>query len=286
MKIAWWAARARGGDPGRIAPGFLKVFAILVAPIIRLAHRPTITGAEHLRSGGPALIVANHSGGFALSEILSLVTLYLGPLRGLRVAALAHPFAFHLWPLPMIMRALGTVPATYEAAQAALADGASVLVFPGGDYEASRPFWQADVVDFNRRKGFLKIARAAGVPIIPLGVTNSHWSVPTLWRSTFVLPWLFVLPRLFDIKRFPLTLLSVLGAAAILFFVPTRYGWAIAIGLTWLWMSSPFTLFPIVPVTVRFTIGQPIANEVLFANDDLDAAYDHVVGEVQRLVRS
>lgn len=286
MKTAWWAARARGGDPGRIAPALLRAFALLVAPIIRIAHRPTITGVEHLRREGPVLIVANHSGGFALSEILSLVTLYLDDLRGLRIAALGHPFAYHLWPLPMIMRALGTVPATYDAAHAALAEGVSVLIFPGGDWEVSRPLWQAGLVDFHGRKGFLKIARAANVPIVPLGVTNSHWSVPILWRSTWLWPWVLVLPKIFGLKRYPISLLSVLGTALLLVFVPPHLGWPLAMGFAWLWMASPFTLTPIVPVTVRFTVGQPIAPDELFANDDLDAAYDRVEGEVQRLVRS
>lgn len=285
VRVGWWAARARGGTPGRITPGFLRAFELIAAPVVRVAFRPTIEGVERLRRDQPALIVANHSGGFALAEIFSLVTLYLAHLRGVRIAALGHPFAYHLWPMPYIMRALGTVPATYEAARQALEEGASVLVFPGGDYEVSRPFWQADRVDFNGRKGFLKIARTANVPIVPLGIRNSHWSVPILWRSTFVLPWVLVLPKLFGLKRYPLSLLSVVGAIVLLAIIPDAYGWPWAIAATWSWMSCPVTLIPIVPVTVRFFVGREIPVYELSGDEDLDASYRRVVGEIQSLVR-
>lgn len=243
-------------------------------------------GAEHLRSGGPFLLVANHSGGMAMSEILSLVTLYPSELRDVRVAALAHPFAFHLWPMPPLMRALGTVPSSYDAASAALEDGANVLVFPGGDHEAARPFWQAGVVDFNRRKGFLRIAKKANVPIVPMGIAGSHLSVPILWRSDLVLPWLYLVPRLFGLKRYPLSLLGVLGAAAMLWLLPPLLGWPLALAIVWMWCWSPVNLVPVVPTKIRFHVGAPIAPEELFADDDLEAAYDRVEGEVQRLMSS
>ena len=220
----------------------------------------------------------------AISEIFCLILMYLRHLNGLRLAALAHPFAFHLPPMPWIMRALGTVPSTYEAASAALEDGATVLVFPGGDHEATRPFWRADVVDFNRRKGFLKIARDANVPIVPMGIENSHWSVPVLWRSRLVLPYGLVLPWLFGLKRYPLTLLAVLGAAAIVAFGVGPLGWPATLALAWLWLASPYTMTPIVPVSIRFRVGAPIPPEELFASDDLEAAYDRVEGAVQSLV--
>ena len=46
--------------------------------------------------------------------------------------------------------------------------GAAVLVYPGGDWEVHRPTWESGKVDFAGRRGFVRLARDAGVPIVPI----------------------------------------------------------------------------------------------------------------------
>jgi hypothetical protein len=199
---------------------------------------------------------------------------------------MVHPAAFNSWPAGGWMRRLGCIPSTYEAAEAALANGISALVFPGGDHEAGRPIWQANQVQFAGRKGFLKIARKAGVPVVPMGIRGSHFTAPILWRSDRVVPWLLVLPRLTGMKRFPVTLLGVLGAAALLAFGPV-FNWWITGALAWLWLVTPFSRLPWIPWKVRISIGAPVASTDLFdpSDDTLDAAYARVELLVQRIVR-
>ena len=50
----------------------------------------------------------------------------------------------------------------------ALGAGAAVLVFPGGDWEVHRPSWEGNQVDLAGRKGFIKLALNADVPIVPV----------------------------------------------------------------------------------------------------------------------
>lgn len=47
-------------------------------------------------------------------------------------------------------------------------DGAVVLVFPGGDYDAYRPTLSENVIDFGGRTGYVKTAIETGVPIVPV----------------------------------------------------------------------------------------------------------------------
>lgn len=251
-------------------------------------HRPRLTGSDNIPRDRAFLLVANHSGGMAVSEVLSLVLLYERHLKHLPLAPMAHPFSFHLWPLTWGMRWIGAIPSSYDSAKRALAEGCGVLVFPGGDYEVSRPVWQANRVDFNGRRGFLRIAREAGVPIVPMGIQGSHWSAPVLWRSTWLLPRLLVLPRIFGIKRFPLTLLGALGIALVLLLAPAHLGWPLSLGLAWLWMVSLLPFAPWVPVSITMKVGPAIEPEQLFdgAPEELDRAYDTVVGTVQALVRA
>ncbi len=284
FEAAWWAERARFKNPGRINPKLASMFTRWVGPWIRLAHRPTIEGIENLPSEGPFLLVCNHSGGAAISELLCLALLSLERFPQVPIAAMAHPLSFHLWPLKPLMAALGAIPSSYEAGHSALLSGVGVLVFPGGDYEATRPLWQADRVDFNNRKGFLKVAQRANCPIIPMGIQGSHASVPILWRSNFVLPWLLILPKLFGLKRYPLTLLGLLGVVLVLIAAPGWLGWAPALITAWLWLASPGPLIPIIPTSIRIRIGGPLSPEELFESQDLVGAYEQVVSRVQALV--
>jgi 1-acyl-sn-glycerol-3-phosphate acyltransferase len=78
-----------------------------------------------------------------------------------------------------------------------------------------RPLWQYDRVDFGGRVGFLRIAREAGVPVVPLGIRGGHLTAPILFRSR-ALATLLVAPRLIGQKRRGVSLLGLLVAVAIM----------------------------------------------------------------------
>src|SRR5204863_2173140 len=55
--------------------------------------------------------------------------------------------------------------------------GEHLVLAPGGTREALRPFWKRQHVDFGRRRGYLRLARAHDMPIIPVvasGVDRSE----------------------------------------------------------------------------------------------------------------
>jgi hypothetical protein len=256
-----------------------------------VAFRPRVDGLENLPKSGPFLLVANHSG-LGLAEIACLVVMYASGAfgAGRRFAGMVHPISLRSWPAGSWMRSLGMIPSTYEAAKAALANGISVVVFPGGDHEAARPLWQANQVQFAGRKGFLKIARAMGVPIVPMGIRGSHYTAPTLYRSGSLLPRILVLPRLAGVKkRFPVTLLGVVGAMLLLGLGPTIHWWVAAL-LAWLWLALPLNQLPWIPASIGMRVGSPLAPSELFDNESthpdacLDPAYERVQAVVQELV--
>jgi 1-acyl-sn-glycerol-3-phosphate acyltransferase len=79
---------------------------------------------------------------------------------------------------------LGVIHATRDNAAKALRSGAVVLVFPGGDYDAYRPTRSANAVDFNKRKGYVRTALAAGVPIVPMVSIGGQETQLFLTRGT------------------------------------------------------------------------------------------------------
>ncbi len=287
--LRWFARRARTGQVGQLAPYVVRAYRGWAGAMIRFLFRPTIRGLESLPADRPYLLVSNHSGGGGV-EVLALMMHWAEAHGGeRRIAGMAHPVAFSTQGVGRLLRDAGAIPSTYEAATDALAQGIPVLVFPGGDFDAFRPIWQARRVDFNRRMGFLRIARRAWVPLVPMGIRGSHYTQPILWRSRMVLPWFLLLPVLAGLKRFPLTLSGALGAILLLALLGPTHGYVLAGLIAWVWLASPFALFlPILPWTIRTEVGAPIEPEELFGTRDedapLDEAYQRVVGEIARLV--
>ncbi len=239
-----------------------------------LLFRARLEGLEHLPEG-PFLLVSNHNAGMGLAEIGCFAARFLEQGEGRAIAGFAHPVGFRVWPLSVLMPALGCVPSTYEAAEVCLAQGVPILVFPGGDHETLRPVWQANRVDFGGRRGFLKIARKARVPVVPMGIRGSHYTAPMLMRSRS-LAWLLILPRALGIKRWGVSLLGLLGTLALITAQPNLLGLALA----WAWLASPFQFLPILPWTIRMRVGPP-----LDLPDDLDEALPAVEAAVQGLLR-
>jgi len=79
------------------------------------------------------------------------------------------------------LRAIGGVDASYDNARACLAAGRDTLVFPGGDIDSFRPFYQTRRVIFGQRRGYIRLALEMNVPIVPLATLGSHltyWMMP------------------------------------------------------------------------------------------------------------
>lgn len=272
--------------PGRPSPGAVRWIDRFVRPWMRLAHRPSLHGTEHLPIGRPYMLVANHSGGVAMAELLSFASLYLEKVGAERpLAGFAHPLAFRIWPASSIVGGLGAVPSTYDSARDTLARGVPLLIFPGGDHDSLRPIWRAFDVDFTGRKGFLRIAREMQVPVVPMGIRGSHFTVPILWRSRWLLPIGLVLPRALGIKRWCLTALGVAGAVWMLLGPGADWSLPAQIAATMAWLTSPFIFLPIVPWTVTMRIGPPMEPAELFTGTDAEAL-DRVERAIERLVRT
>ncbi|MGV7835610.1 1-acyl-sn-glycerol-3-phosphate acyltransferase, partial [Mycobacterium kansasii] len=71
-------------------------------------------------------------------------------------------------------------------AAAALRSGGVVVVFPGGDYDAYRPTTAENVIDFNGRKGYVRTAIEAGVPIVPMVGIGGQETQLYLTRGTWL----------------------------------------------------------------------------------------------------
>lgn len=138
----------------------------LTRPIVKLYFRSEVRGLQHIPPGA-CLLVGNHSGGLITFDLSVIAVDYYREFGYQRpLLALAHD-SFFRGPLAELFVRTGVIRATPEHAAEALATGAVVLVFPGGDYDVYRPTRRENVIEFGGRTGYVKTAIEAGVPIVP-----------------------------------------------------------------------------------------------------------------------
>jgi 1-acyl-sn-glycerol-3-phosphate acyltransferase len=188
---------------------------------------------------GPALLVANHNGGIMGPDLLctlSVLWRHLGADTPLY--ALAHDFAMRQFtPLGRVIQRFGAISARRRNAATALSLGGQVLVYPGGDLEAYRSFGRRNEVVILPRTGFVELARAARVPIVPIVTQGAHRNALIFHEGKRIARWLR-LKRWARLERFPLAL---------------ALPWGLAVG--------PWLPYLPLPLTVRMKVLPPMRIE-------------------------
>src|SRR5256886_7392483 len=167
--------------------------------------RADVKGLENIPAEGPVLLVGNHSGGNVTPDT-TVFTLAFNAYFGVerRFFQLAHNLVLTM-PGLGYLRKYGTVAASPENADKALSSGAALLVYPGGDYEVHRPSWESGKVDFGGRKGFIRLALAKNVPIVPVVSIGGQETALFLSRGEW-LARLLRLDKIFRLKVLPISL--------------------------------------------------------------------------------
>jgi 1-acyl-sn-glycerol-3-phosphate acyltransferase len=221
-----------------------------------LYFRADVRGLHNIPASGPVLLVGNHSGG-NLTPDTHVFTLafctYFGVERPFY--QLAHNLVLSMPGLGNLRR-FGTVAASHENSHRALDSGAALLVYPGGDYEVHRPSWESAKVDFNGRRGFVRLALEKSVPIVPVVSIGGQETALFLTRGERLASFLG-LDRMFRLKVLPISLA-----------IP----WGLNVG----------DMLGHVPLPAKITIQAlpPIDVEESFGGD-ADRAYDEIVRRMQ-----
>jgi 1-acyl-sn-glycerol-3-phosphate acyltransferase len=149
-------------------PDFIRENLSLSWLLATIWFRGEVRNMERVPEEGPVLLVGNHSGGNITPDTI-VFTVAFNTFFGVErpFYQLAHNLVLTS-PVGPYLRKFGTVAASPENARKALDCNAAVLVYPGGDWEVNRPSWEGNRIDFAGRKGFIKLALDAGVPIVPI----------------------------------------------------------------------------------------------------------------------
>ncbi|MGW0252157.1 lysophospholipid acyltransferase family protein [Nocardia goodfellowii] len=180
---------------------------------------PTVTGVENLPTSGPALVIGNHSSIYWMPEVWITYMAMLERRPDEPSFGVAHDVVLGVPYIGDAIRRFGVIPANRDAAAAGLKDGGAVLVYPGGDWEACRPWTDRAKIDFAGRKGFIRLALEMGVPVIPAVANGGHDSIFVLSRGERSAR-LLRLDKLFRAKVFPYTVGVPFGVAPVVPQVP------------------------------------------------------------------
>ncbi len=162
------------GDEDRFDPDLARRLAPWVDRACRVWFRLSVEGLSHVPSG-PALLVGNHNSGVTFVEALGVGARWLR-VRGVEDPwhGLAHDAIIDLPVLGPLLQRVGAVRAGHETAGAAFAKGRKVVVFPGGNAEAFRPWADRRSIRFQGRTGFVRLALRHQVPIVPMVNHGGH----------------------------------------------------------------------------------------------------------------
>ncbi|HET6398195.1 MAG TPA: lysophospholipid acyltransferase family protein, partial [Candidatus Thermoplasmatota archaeon] len=136
--------------------------------------RLRVSGLAHVPQDGPAILAANHTGWLGLDYALVAICVHDG--LGRLPRGMVHKAWFRAPQTAAFASKVGLVEVSKDAMARELAAGHLVIVFPEGEKGAFRPASGYQVTEFAR--GFVRVAQALDVPIVPVAVLGGEESNP------------------------------------------------------------------------------------------------------------
>jgi 1-acyl-sn-glycerol-3-phosphate acyltransferase len=230
-------------------------------PLVDYWFRMEMEGWERLPDP-PALLIGIHSGAPFVWDAWTVGIQWwrrFGDERTLH--GTAHDALMAAPLIGRYFRRMGVLPAAPDSIAGALAAGHDVALWPGGEVDSLRPWVKRDEAVLAGRKGFVKMAIRAGVPIVPISTVGGPDSMPVLFSGR-KLARVLQLDRVARLKMFPIALSAPWGIGpAMLPEVP-------------------------LPTKIRTAFQEPIEldSDPERADDDayVDDAYERVRDSIQR----
>jgi 1-acyl-sn-glycerol-3-phosphate acyltransferase len=208
----WVAERAGDWDLSGQDEATMQRQKFLWNALVDYWFRMELDGWEHLPPS-PVLLVGIHSGAPFVWDAWTIGVQWwrrFGQERPLH--GTAHDALMAIPLIGRYFRAMGVLPAAPDSIATALAEGRDVALWPGGEVDSLRPWVERDRANLAGRKGFVKMAIRAGVPIVPIATVGGADAMPVLMRGDR-LSRALQLDKLLRVKVFPLAISLPWGIA-------------------------------------------------------------------------
>lgn len=172
-----------GIDPYGISKKHLRVFFNALGFLYRRYFRVTAVGVENVPKRGRAMLVGNHSGGYALDGAMVITSMLLEMEPPRLAQGMAEKFINMLPVGSQWSSRCGQLTGLPEHAERLLMDDRLLMVFPEGARGTAKLYKERhSLVDFGT--GFMRLALKTKSPIVPLGFVGGGEAVPTIMNST------------------------------------------------------------------------------------------------------
>ncbi len=243
----------------------LALFADTFEPLFDAWFKPVTRGLERIPDGG-VLYVGNHSGALLTPDTFTF-GLAAYRQRGIDFVpyGLGHEVIISLPPFHQLLVPLGAVRAGHANAHKLFEAGRKVLVYPGGDLDAMRSYRDRDRVIFGQRRGYIRLALQAGVPIAPIATVGAHETLLILSDGKRIARKLGI-DRLLRLKVFPVAL---------------SIPWGLTVGPPPTHFPLPTRILTEVLPAIRFERSGP---EAAADADYVEQCHEQVLGALQSAV--
>ena len=251
-------------DPNRLDnrnADLIRTFTRHIAPQLRSYFKASVRGLDRIPAG-KGMYVANHNGG-ALMPDAYLFGSALFEERGMADLpfALAHDIVVKS-PLQHLFVPLGALRACHDNAKRVCRAGKKLIVYPGGDAEAMRPFADRNRIMFGNRRGYIRLALREDVPVIPVVAHGAHNTAIILDDGKWIVRKLG-LDRLLRLNAWPITL---------------SFPWGLTLGPPPAYVPYPATIAIEVLPTIHFERrGDAAARD----DDYVERCHQRVVKQMQ-----
>jgi 1-acyl-sn-glycerol-3-phosphate acyltransferase len=206
----WVAERAGQWGLEGVDDTFMDRQKYLWNPLMDYWFRMEIEGWEHLPES-PVLLIGIHSGAPFVWDAWTVGIQWWRrfgtdrPLHGT-----AHDALMAAPLIGSYFRKMGVLPAAPDSIASALEGGHDVALWPGGELDSLRPWTDRDKAVLAGRKGFVRMAITAGVPIVPIATVGGPDSMPVLARGRRLAKAL-QLDKVARLKMFPISIQAPWG---------------------------------------------------------------------------
>ena len=227
--------------------------------------RPEVRGFENLPGRGPFMVIGNHSGGATPPDMPILMSEWW-KRRGVEepVYGFFHSFFLGLPRIGDAVKKAGALEASPDNVRRVIEAGGVIVLYPGGDHEAYRPWLRRHRIDFAGRTGFIREAMQYEIPIVPVvthGVQDGMIVLSRGERLALALPYM----RNWRLKVYPLQV----GPP-----------WGVSLGIPTLPLPTKATVQLCPPVNFADEYGPEAAND----DKIVAACYERITTEMQRVL--
>ncbi len=167
--------------------------------------RAEVSGMENMTHEA-ALVVSTHNGSINFPDLYCTMAAFWRRF-GIETPAygLMHKLAFKIPVLGNLLTKMGALPASRKNAEMVLDEGFPLLVCPGGDEDALKPYADRHRINFGKRRGFIRLAIRKQVPIVPVISVGAHETIFILNNGCKTAR-LFRIDKLLRVKSVPIAM--------------------------------------------------------------------------------